>query len=81
MSFDETKLQRQIKATLSRISSLILRGFLIKVGQERLQFFHIKVACEPHGSLGNGAATAPSAPSSSVGPQLMPAHRHSGQFA
>jgi hypothetical protein len=41
MSFDEKKLQRQIKATLSRISSLILCGFLIKVGQERLQLFHI----------------------------------------
>jgi hypothetical protein len=41
MSFDEKKLQRQIKATLSRISSLILCGFLIKVGQELLQLFHI----------------------------------------
>jgi hypothetical protein len=54
MSFDETKLQRQIKATLSRISSLILRGFLIKVGQERLQFFHIKVACDPMALWGMG---------------------------
>jgi hypothetical protein len=54
MSFDETKLQRQIKATLCRISSLILRGFLIKVGQERLQLFHIKVACDPLALWGIG---------------------------
>jgi hypothetical protein len=54
VSFDEKKLQRQIKATLSRISTPILCGFLIKVGQERLQLVHIKVAYNPLALWGIG---------------------------